>query len=78
MSRRGGEASLCWGDASAFCVLFQPNLYRSSNGTCRLDERIELDRQVAGVEHAVKLRPAGGHALGHAHFAELAALHSVI
>jgi hypothetical protein len=78
ISLKAYEAPLCGIDARAFGILFQPNLYRSSNGTCRLDQRIELDGQVAGVEDAVQLRPAGGHALGHIHFAEFDALHSVI
>jgi hypothetical protein len=40
-------------ETRALGILFQPNLYRSSNSAYRFDQCIEPDGQVAGIEHTV-------------------------
>ena len=65
------------GDSRTLGLALEPNFDRSSHCSGCFDQCVELNRQVARVQHAVQLGAAGGHALCHVHFAELAALHRV-
>ena len=52
------------------------DFHHLAHGASGLDERIQLNRKIVGVEHAVELRAAGGHLRGHGGLGQAGRLHA--